>query len=274
MTRSARTSRAPDGPCSTGAGRPGATSRPAARAAFASASWTRFSPSSVSPAATAARSRSAGTVLETATSRDVVGGSAAARAAASAMRLEDGGPGSAEGRDLAVVGDRSRRVGGRPRPAELLAAQEARDLEVVGVVPTPRGRPPRLREGPLRRAHAGGGRGAVVAVGLLALPDAAPRLRCAGARAPRGSRAPSAAAGCRPTRGRGAAATSNRPPARSSPAAPAGARCRASCVASKPVATTVIITSSPRRSLKLVPKMMFASGSALARISSAASVTS
>ena len=37
---------------------------------------------------------------------------------------------------------------------------------------------------------------------------------------------------------------------------------------------TVIITSSPRRSLKLVPKMMFASGSAAARISSAASVTS
>ena len=37
---------------------------------------------------------------------------------------------------------------------------------------------------------------------------------------------------------------------------------------------TVIITSSPSRSLKLVPKMMFASGSAAARISSAASVTS
>src|SRR5207244_507646 len=37
---------------------------------------------------------------------------------------------------------------------------------------------------------------------------------------------------------------------------------------------TVIITSSPRRSLKLVPKMMLASGSAAARISSAASVTS
>ena len=43
---------------------------------------------------------------------------------------------------------------------------------------------------------------------------------------------------------------------------------------SKPVAMTVIITSSPRRSLKVVPKMMFASGSAAARISSAASVTS
>ena len=43
---------------------------------------------------------------------------------------------------------------------------------------------------------------------------------------------------------------------------------------SKPVAMTVIMTSSPRRSLKLVPKMMFASGSAAARISSAASVTS
>ena len=37
---------------------------------------------------------------------------------------------------------------------------------------------------------------------------------------------------------------------------------------------TVIWTSSPSRSLKLVPKMMFASGSAAARISSAASVTS
>jgi hypothetical protein len=37
---------------------------------------------------------------------------------------------------------------------------------------------------------------------------------------------------------------------------------------------TVIWTSSPRRSLKLAPKMMFASGSAAARISSAASVTS
>jgi hypothetical protein len=43
---------------------------------------------------------------------------------------------------------------------------------------------------------------------------------------------------------------------------------------SKPVAMTVIITSSPSRSSKLVPKMMFASGSAAARISSAASVTS
>ena len=37
---------------------------------------------------------------------------------------------------------------------------------------------------------------------------------------------------------------------------------------------TVIMTSSPSRSLKLVPKMMLASGSAAARISSAASVTS
>ncbi len=37
---------------------------------------------------------------------------------------------------------------------------------------------------------------------------------------------------------------------------------------------TVIWTSSPSRSLKLVPKMMFASGSAAARISSAASLTS
>src|SRR5438876_347054 len=45
-------------------------------------------------------------------------------------------------------------------------------------------------------------------------------------------------------------------------------------VPSNPVAITVIITSSPRRSLKVVPKMMFASGSAAARISSAASVTS
>src|SRR5450756_583550 len=45
-------------------------------------------------------------------------------------------------------------------------------------------------------------------------------------------------------------------------------------VPSKPVAMTVITTSSPRRSSKLAPKMMFASGSAAARISSAASVTS
>ena len=37
---------------------------------------------------------------------------------------------------------------------------------------------------------------------------------------------------------------------------------------------TVIMTSSPRRSLKLVPKMMLASGSAAALISSAASLTS
>src|SRR5664280_808842 len=43
---------------------------------------------------------------------------------------------------------------------------------------------------------------------------------------------------------------------------------------SKPVAITVITTSPPRRSSKLAPKMMFASGSAAARISSAASVTS
>src|ERR1700741_4107569 len=42
---------------------------------------------------------------------------------------------------------------------------------------------------------------------------------------------------------------------------------------SKPVAMTVIITSSPRRSLKLVPKMMLASGSAAGRVSSAASGT-
>ena len=45
-------------------------------------------------------------------------------------------------------------------------------------------------------------------------------------------------------------------------------------LASKPVAMTVMATSSLRRSLKLVPKMMFASGSAAALISSAASWTS
>ena len=57
--------------------------------------------------------------------------------------------------------------------------------------------------------------------------------------------------------------------------APAPARLAApSRLPSKPVAMTVIATSSPSRSLKLVPKMMFASGSAAERISSAASVTS
>ena len=40
-------SRAPASPCSTGAGRPDATSRPAPRRTFASASWTRFSPRTV-----------------------------------------------------------------------------------------------------------------------------------------------------------------------------------------------------------------------------------
>ncbi len=43
---------------------------------------------------------------------------------------------------------------------------------------------------------------------------------------------------------------------------------------SKPVAMTVTMTSSPRRSLKLVPKMMLASGSAASLMASAASWTS
>ena len=54
--------------------------------------------------------------------------------------------------------------------------------------------------------------------------------------------------------------------------APRGGRSSRLRFVSKPVAMTVIWTSSPSRSLKLVPKMMFASGSAAARISSAASV--
>ena len=52
---------------------------------FATASWTRFSPRSVTPAATASATRSGTTVLETATSRTAAG-SRPARSAAAVMR--------------------------------------------------------------------------------------------------------------------------------------------------------------------------------------------
>ena len=130
------------------------------------------------------------------------------------------------------------------------AAEEARDLEVVGVVAG-------------RRTPTGSTTRAAVAV-RGARPRRGPRARrarrsrssgCAAARAPRGSRA----ARGPPRRYRRRALAREAAPWR---------------LPSKPVAMTVIATSSPRRSLKLVPKMMFASGSAAERISSAASVTS
>ena len=133
------------------------------------------------------------------------------------------------------------------------AAEEARDLEVVGVVGRLLDRH-RLADGPRRVAVAAS---SVRDVGASGRPASFIWLRWR-------------SSSSRKSRDGG--------PRRASLPGPRGgagaARGRVAATGSKPVAMTVIMTSSPSRSLKLVPKMMFASGSAAARISSAASVTS
>ena len=78
--------RARRAPCWSGGGRSGARARDGrAPSPCPAASWTRFSPSAGTPAATAARIRSTGTVLETATS-STSSGRRPARSAARVMR--------------------------------------------------------------------------------------------------------------------------------------------------------------------------------------------
>ena len=99
-------------PCSTGAGPRAASGAPGTSDALASPSWTRFSPRSVRPAATAARRRSASTVLDTATSVTAAGSRPARAHASSDARS---GPGRAR-----RPGPRQRRGRGRSsvrRPA-------------------------------------------------------------------------------------------------------------------------------------------------------------
>src|SRR5688572_1811202 len=106
---------------------------PGTSAAFAAPSWTRFSPRIVSPAATASRSRAASTVLETATRLTSVG-ARPARSHAAAMRASTrarAAPKAATpGFDWVTSALKN---AGRCRRGSL-AAQEARDLEVVRVV--------------------------------------------------------------------------------------------------------------------------------------------
>ena len=151
------------------------------------------------PAATAARSRSAGTVFETATSVTSAGVAPGARAG---LRDRGRGPPTV-GRERRLArsaasnaGERRRRGGTRCEASRrrasrsavdgLLAAEEARNLEVVGVV----------RGGALDRhrlADRPSTRGAIDRRGPVAprgrRSPAVARLDCAGARAPRGSRA-------------------------------------------------------------------------------------
>ena len=189
---------------------------PVTAAALASPSWTRFSPSVVRPAATAARTRSTVTVLLTAT-RVTPPGSRPARAQASAIRPRTR---SRAARSSSIGGrDRSCQRRRRPRPPRLLAAEEARDLQVVRVVGgRPLGRR-RLADGPLdpRWGHDGGGGLVVVAVvravaGLQALAlellEEVPLTRCPDRRArrppagPPGRAGRSRACGCRRSRSR------------------------------------------------------------------------
>ena len=95
-------------------------------AAFDASSWTRFSPRTSNPAAIADRSRATSTVFETATSV-TSSGERPVREQASAMRRST--------RSRALRKD-STSVIGRPAHAGpgSLSAQEARDLEILGVV--------------------------------------------------------------------------------------------------------------------------------------------
>ena len=237
-----RTSRAPGGPCSTGAARRGASVAPGTAGALAS----RLLDAVLAERRQARPrrppgSRSAGTVLETATSVTAAG-SRPTRAHAAAIRSRTRSRAAAERRDR--VGPV---IGGRP------AARRRRSLRGGGSSGSPGRRrrrwsgawpaPARRRSARPARRHDRRG-GLVVATVVDASRRRPPG---AGARAPRGSRARAGA----------------RIDGRSAPAGWAAWAWRAVSrlrLPSKPVAMTVIITSSPSRSLKLVPKMMFASG--------------
>ena len=127
----------------------------------------------------------------------------------------------------------------RPRAALFLAAEEGGDLQVVGVI-----------GGALdgcRLAHGSSDLAALTSSGRAVGASGTPaslscvRWRSSSSRKSRGARAAGSAGAVEP----------------------ACAELRTTCRRpSKPVAMTVIMTSSPSRSLKLVPKMMFASGSA------------
>src|SRR5438045_4365915 len=133
---------------------------PSTSAAFASPSCTRFSPKTVSPASTAATTRSAGTVFETATSVTSAG-SRPDREHASAIIP----------RTRARAAESSATSVTREPPGRnlLLAPQERRDLEVVGIVG---GRPldrHRLADGALDARGHDGSRGTLLAAVLAAV---------------------------------------------------------------------------------------------------------
>ena len=183
------------GPCSTGAGRRGATSRPARAGPCRRPPGRGSRRASSGPRRRRQRSRSGGTVLVTATSVTSAG-IRPARRAASAIRART----VARARSNAATspGSDVGRCPVGPATGRLLPAEEAGDLQVVGVVgrggSLSRGRlpdrsfdargarpGPRSRRRPVRRRDTPNRR----------------RPRRAGARAPRGSRARAAGAASR-----------------------------------------------------------------------------
>src|SRR5664279_2265 len=108
---------------------------PSTRGRLSTPSWTRFSPNRSWPQASAARTRSAGTVFETAT-RATSEGSRPAFAQARSIRwstaARDAANRAISAGSVTTIG--GRRQAGIRRRRSLAAAEEARDLELVGVV--------------------------------------------------------------------------------------------------------------------------------------------
>src|SRR5438132_9342361 len=133
---------------------------------FASASWTRFSPKVISPAATAARSVAAGTVFETAT-RATDAGSRPTRAHAFAIRSSTCPRASASGATPGRSGVSAASGFGGITTEWSFAAEEARDFEVVGVVGRRALDRDRLADRPLHARAAGHRRrGVIVAIAI------------------------------------------------------------------------------------------------------------